>query len=203
MKALGVEIVLNILGRGSVSRLPVQGNSSAMSGAVCQRPLFSSSSIRVRTAFSMAKERVANVLSSTLLSSHSRTLAGRVTEMVSRVRLGFFLSPMLCDMVHDTLKYLQRYAMHSNTEQHRYCTAEVKKMNLRTETITERRAQFQERLELDMDGATKAILDNANRLSWIDNTVSVDALDRWIDTTASALGKLRAIRISRCQTVRA
>lgn len=59
-----------------------------------------SSAIIARTAFSTANDRLANVRSSTFLSSHSRTSGGRVKDMVSR-----FLF-MQCKIVHDSLIFI-------------------------------------------------------------------------------------------------
>lgn len=74
---------------------------------------------------------------------------------------------------------------------------------MKAETKELRRAEFQQRLELDMDHATKAILDSAKRLTWANFGVSPSTLDRWIDTTNAALIKLRAARIAKVQTVMA
>lgn len=79
--------------------------------------------------------------------------------------------------------------------------ANVEKETMKTETKELRRAEFQQRLELDMDEATKAILDSAKRLTWANFEVSPSTLDRWIDTTNAALTKLRAARIAHTQMV--
>lgn len=62
-----------------------------------------------------------------------------------------------------------------------------------SKNTNERRALFQERLELDMDRATKELLDNTRRLEWID-APSVSSIDQWISTTEAALAALRAAR---------
>lgn len=70
------------------------------------------------------------------------------------------------------------------------------------EYMGERRAAFQESIELDLDRAAKELLDSAKRLGWVD-AASVDSIDRWIDTANAALRELRAARMRQVRAVRA
>ena len=70
------------------------------------------------------------------------------------------------------------------------------------EYMGERRAAFQESIELDLDRAAKELLDSAKRLGWVD-AASVDSIDRWIDTANAALQELRAARMRQVRAVRA
>jgi len=71
------------------------------------------------------------------------------------------------------------------------------------ETRELRKAQFQERLELDMDRVAKECLDSVERLAWADLNLSPTALDQWIETISAALLKLRAARAAKFRMVRA
>jgi hypothetical protein len=66
----------------------------------------------------------------------------------------------------------------------------------------EKRAMFQEALAQDLDRTTKELLDSADRLSWTDG-MNLSSIDRWIDSTNAALGRLRAARMRKVRTVRA
>ena len=68
---------------------------------------------------------------------------------------------------------------------------------------SERMAIFHEAIELDMDNATKSLLDGAERLSWCSSELSAETIDRWIETINSALYKLKRERMQRVRTVRA
>lgn len=57
----------------------------------------------------------------------------------------------------------------------------------------ERRAMFQEALELAMDRTTKELLDSTRRLDWMDGP-SARSIEQWIATTEAALAALKAAR---------
>lgn len=70
------------------------------------------------------------------------------------------------------------------------------------DTKQERKALFLESVELELDNATKNLLDATARLSWTDEP-SIGSIDKWLDVTNAAVRELRAARVRTMQTVRA
>jgi hypothetical protein len=64
----------------------------------------------------------------------------------------------------------------------------------------DRRAAFLESVQMELDYATKEMLDATSRLEWVEDETNLATLDRWIDATAAALAQLRQARVRRSRT---
>jgi hypothetical protein len=62
------------------------------------------------------------------------------------------------------------------------------------EDMETRMAEYRERLELDMDRASKAVLDAAVRLSWMDKPATPAMMEKWTEAIVAALTYLEATR---------
>lgn len=133
-----------------------------------------------------------------LISESSQLLTGLVKVILRSTFSGpFGLAMVQGNIQAECNKYLpMHYAVLSVYYRHG-----MRDMYLRCgDTELERKALFQEANELSLDKATKELLDSADRLSWTDGS-NMGSIDRWIETTSTALARLRAARVRTVQAV--